>query len=87
MGRRRHGDSVVLFSVHQKHTTWLHAPAVPSERVTLTRKPYVLSGVRLPSVVFDLGVEGRLTNVLPPSAVDCQLKNVFFWLRPARAAA
>ena len=39
-----------------------------------TRNPYVLSGVRFASAVFDLGVEGMLTKALP--FVPCfQAKN------------
>jgi hypothetical protein len=66
---------------------WLHSPATPSELVTLTRNPYVVSGVRFATDVCAFGVDGRLVKVLPPSVVSCQLKKILLELLPASARA
>jgi hypothetical protein len=54
-------------------TIWLHSPVTRSDRVTLTRKPYRVSGVRSATRVFDVGVGGTETKVSPPFVVYCQV--------------
>src|ERR1700722_19767914 len=57
-------------------THGLHGP-VTVETVALTRKACMTAGVRPVICVLARGVGGAPTQVLPPSALYCQLKSAF----------